>query len=173
MERGGVNGLGGNTRGIPPAGTNHWEIPPPSIQSGKMINHSEAITATTSVVKVKIGGLKAVGKKLVSSQELCRFFRELEREGVGTRSVESKARKMVEEQCSKNPNRAGTRNKVGTSSSTNTNIVDKGEGNNEGVEKSRGVERDGKVVCELMGGEGSQEGIFYGMDKARRFSQEE
>ena len=118
---GGENVLGGNTCGSKPAGTNYQELPPPSTRRGEVVNCSEIVTATASAVKVKIGGLKAVGKKLVSSQELCRFFRELEREGVGTRSVESKARKMVEEQCSKNPNRAGTRNKVGTSLSTNTN----------------------------------------------------
>ena len=135
MENGDNIGREGNTRDKPSAGNNHLNLIPPSILSGKREIYSEVITATASAVKVKIGGLEAAGRKLVTSQELSKFFKELEREGVGTRSIESKARKLVEEQSCKNLRRAGTRLKVGRN--TNTNIVDKGEGNNEGVEKPR------------------------------------
>ena len=92
------------------------------------------ITETASAVQAKIGTLKAVGRRLVMSQELGLFFKELEREGVGTRSLESKARKLVEEQVCKNLRR-GQGNKVGTDSN---NIVE-GEGNK--VEGSLGVQR--------------------------------
>ena len=48
MEIGGVNGLGGNTCGIPPAGTNHQEIPPPSTQSGNTVNAQTRINLMVS-----------------------------------------------------------------------------------------------------------------------------
>ena len=116
---------------------------PPSTPSGKSYNYSEVVTETASAVQAKIGTLKAVRRRLVMSQELGLFFKELEREGVGTRSLESKARKLVEEQVCKNLRR-GQGNKVGTDSN---NIVE-GEGNK--VEGSLGVQRDRKVVCDLL-----------------------
>ena len=63
---------------------------------------SDSITETTMVVSTKLGKLEAVDRRLVMCQELLRFFKELEGEGVGTRSLESKARKLVEERHCKN-----------------------------------------------------------------------
>ena len=63
---------------------------------------SDRITETASVVHTKLGMLETVGKRLTVSQELLSFFKELEKEGVGTRSLESKAMMLVEERSCKN-----------------------------------------------------------------------
>ena len=69
---------------------------------------SDPITETANAVDTKLGTLKAVGKKLVVCQELLQFFKELGRAGVGTRSLESKAAKIVGERNSKNLIGGGT-----------------------------------------------------------------
>ena len=126
---GGQN-LGGNTT----------KLVPPSTPSGKTDNDSEIVTATASAVMVKIGRLEAVGKRLVVCQELGLFFKELEREGVGTRCIESKARKLTEEQSCKNLRREGSGIKVGTT--TDNNKLKRG--NSDVVEKGKGKRETGK-----------------------------
>ena len=63
---------------------------------------SDTVTETASAASTKLGRLEVAGRRLMVCQELLRFFKGLEREGVGTRSLESKARKIAEERCSKN-----------------------------------------------------------------------
>ena len=64
-------------------------------------------TETAKAVKVKIGILDGVGKKLTTCQELRRFFGELREGGVGTRAIESKAMKMVDEKEAKRLTKVG------------------------------------------------------------------
>ena len=63
---------------------------------------SDQSTETAMAVDMKLGKLEETGKRLMVCQELNLFFKGLEKEGVGTGSLESKARKMVEERNSKN-----------------------------------------------------------------------
>ena len=97
-------------------------------------------TETAKAVKVKIGILDVVGKKLTTCQELRRFFGDLREGGVGTRVIESKARKMVEEKVAKRLTKVGELK------------VDNGRNNLRGDEgESRKLTgRDKRVVIDLV-----------------------
>ena len=96
-------------------------------------------TETAKAVKVKIGRLKVVGKSMTTCQELRRFFGGLREGGVGTRAVESKARKMVEEKVAKRLTKVGGLK------------VDKGRNNFEGEGEGKSVtRRDERIVMDLV-----------------------
>ena len=91
-----------------PGGSRRYQKPPSNLR-GIMESDSDIKldTETARAVKVKIGILEVVGKKLTTCQELRRFFGDLREGGVGTRAIESKARKMVEEKVAKRLTKVG------------------------------------------------------------------